>query len=32
MRARYHPENIARRHVEIYQEVLKIVSQKRAGC
>lgn len=32
MRARYHPENIARRHVEIYQEVLKIVSQKRKGC
>jgi glycosyltransferase involved in cell wall biosynthesis len=32
MRARYHPEKIARRHVEIYQELLKIVSQKRAGC
>ncbi len=32
MRARYLPENIARRHVEIYQELLKIVSQKRVGC
>jgi glycosyltransferase involved in cell wall biosynthesis len=32
MRARYHPENIAQRHVEIYQEVLGSVSQKRMSC
>jgi glycosyltransferase involved in cell wall biosynthesis len=32
MRARYHPELIARRHVEIYREVLGSVSQKRLSC
>jgi glycosyltransferase involved in cell wall biosynthesis len=32
MRARYHPEIIARRHVEIYREVLGSVSQKRLSC
>jgi glycosyltransferase involved in cell wall biosynthesis len=32
MRARYHPENIAQRHIEIYQEVLRRVSPKRMSC
>ena len=32
MRARYHPEIIARRHVEIYREMMGIVSQKRLSC
>jgi glycosyltransferase involved in cell wall biosynthesis len=32
MRARYDPLVVARRHVEIYQEVLGSVSQKRLSC